>query len=145
MLTTLVCAKFPLPQQSIPLSVNRTPPPLAYDIIKFHDVQIKPNNFPCDDVDQDSSGSQLPFGELRSTSLEIKSCNKIASSMSDSADTFYPASSEGLEHGSAREDQSSESSDLITKGQYSSDSPTSEKYYTPDEEDGKFLPEARVS
>ncbi|CAB4002952.1 Hypothetical predicted protein, partial [Paramuricea clavata] len=136
LLTTLVCSKFPLPLQSIPLSVNRTPPPLAHDVIKFHDVHIKPKDCPFEDTDQD--GSSSPFGETRSTSLEIKSPNKNAApSRSDSAaDLFYPASSE--EQGSARDSHSSENLDQMSKGNFSNDSVTSEKYYTPDEEDQYF-------
>jgi hypothetical protein len=136
LLTTLVCSKFPLPLQSIPLSVNRTPPPLAHDVIKFHDVHIKPKDCPFEDTDQDSSSS--PFGETRSTSLEIKSPNmNAAPSRSDSAaDVFYPASSE--EQGSARDSHSSENLDQMSKENFSNDSVTSEKYYTPDEEDQYF-------
>ena len=131
LLTTLVCSKFPLPLQSIPLSVNRTPPPLAHDIIKFDDVHIKPKDCPFEDMDQDWSSSA--FGEVRSASLEIK-FNKTASSMSESADVFYPASEE---QSSTRESHFSGNIDQMSKG-HSSDSVTSEKYYTPDEISSDF-------
>ena len=138
LLTTLVCSKFPLPQQSIPLSVNRTPPPLAHDIIKFNDVHIKPRDYPFEGTDQDHSSP--PFGEVRSSSLEIK-FNKTTSSTSDSADVFYPASSE--EQSSAKEGRSGENVDQISKGRLS-DSVPSDRYYTPDEE-GQFFSDFTVS
>lgn len=60
-----------------------------------------------------------------------------APSRSDSAaDVFYPASSE--EQGSARDSHSSENLDQMSKENFSNDSVTSEKYYTPDEEDQYF-------
>ena len=140
LLTTLVCSKFPFSQQSIPLSVNRTPPPLAHEIIKFDDVHIKPKDFVFESAEEDSRSS--PFGELRSTSREIKSPNTAAHAMSDSAGVFFPTSSG--EHASGT--HSIENLDQSSKGSkgHSSDSMTSDKYFTP-EEDGQFLPQFTVS
>ena len=136
LLTTLVCSKFPFPQQSIPLSVNRTPPPLAHSIIKFNDVHISPKDFVFENAEDDSRSS--PFGELRSTSREIKSPNNTTRAMSDSAEVFSPISSE-----EGTEGHLSKNLDEMSKG-HSSDSVTSDKYYTP-EEDGQFLPQFTVS
>lgn len=138
LLTTLVCSKFSLPPQSIPLSVNRSPPPLAYDVIKFDNVHIQPKDCPFENTDQDSCS---PFGEIRSASLEITSPNKTTPSMGDSTDQFYTAPPE--EQGSSRPEKN-ENFDGINKGKSSTDSANSERYYTP-EEDEQFFSETTVS
>ena len=58
--------------------------------------------------------------------------------MSDSADLFYPASSGG--QSSTRDGHTSENVDQ----EHSSESVTSDNYYTPEEE-GQFLPDFVVS
>lgn len=138
LLTTLVCSKFPLPLQSIPLSVNRTPPPLAHDIIKFDNAQIKPGDCPFENAEPNSLSS--PFGELRSTSREINSTIKTT----PESDRFFPTSEDQV---LAREGKSSENLDQMDKDNESNDSLPSETetYFTPEEEEPQFFSEFAVS
>lgn len=128
MLITLVRSKFPHPDQSIPLSVNKTPAPLAYKTIRFQDVHIKPSAelHEQDDAEQDLCGKKILYGEVRSTNLEIKTANGLDSEIGPSEE-YYPA------YGTLEEGESSGSSRQNSKNA-SNESVTSEKYYTPDDE-----------
>lgn len=150
MLTTIVCSKFPHPDQSIPISVNKTPSPLAYETIRFQDVHIKPSMSlsELEDAEQDLQ-SKIPYGEVRSTSLQIRGAHGAVSKEYNDSEMYYPSCSsleDGMKQGLVIDNQSSENSDKCNKDNASSDSVMSEKYYTPEEEElSKYLSDHSVS
>lgn len=143
MLTTLVRAKFLHPDQTIPLSVNKTPSPLAYKTIRFQNVHIiKPSEL--EDTEQDFQGSKMAYGEVRSTNVEIRitSDDDKTGELSEIYYPTYQTLDDYIEHEQrlVTDGQSSESSGQCSKDNASSDSVPSEKYYTPDDdESSKYL------
>lgn len=134
LLMALLNTKFPPPLQSIPLSVNRTPPPLAHDVIRFNDVHIKTKDCPSQGIDEDSASSSQ-FGEAKSVNVDIKSGLNTCHSLSE--EVFYQEFSE--ERVSTGGEKTGESEEFNKE---SSDSVASDKYFTPPEEG---IPESYTS